>query len=289
MNLKTLRYFVVVAEERNITRAAKALMMSQPPLSNQMKLLEEELKTTLFLRGKRSLTLTEEGEYLYRKAKDILALTDKTVDDFLLMGQGITGTVNIGFDLSFPGEQRARWISSFQQSHPGIRFRISHDSSDALVEKMRTGLLPLAVISAPYDQVSLNAIKVGERPVNVLMKAENSLSGKEKLTMNDLANERIIVPSGKGWSDSIRRWSRNANVDLSIACETDDPKEACALVEDGLGVALFPRQELDERAALIQRPLSVPPTEFYFVWRKGHPLPTFEESFIDFIKENAVS
>ena len=88
MDLKTLRYFVVVAEELNITRASKILMMSQPPLSNQIKNLEEELNTTLFIRGKRHLELTDEGRYLYQKAKDILLLNDKTINEILLMNKG---------------------------------------------------------------------------------------------------------------------------------------------------------------------------------------------------------
>ena len=83
MDLKTLRYFIVVAEELNITKASKILMMSQPPLSNQIKNLEDELNTTLFIRGKRQLELTEAGKYLYQKAKDIIALNDKTASEIL--------------------------------------------------------------------------------------------------------------------------------------------------------------------------------------------------------------
>ena len=89
MDLRNLRYFVTVAEELNITRAAEKLHMSQPPLSAQMKSLEEELDTVLFVRGKRHLKLTESGQLLYRRAKEILSLAEKTQSEVQSMGEGM--------------------------------------------------------------------------------------------------------------------------------------------------------------------------------------------------------
>ena len=96
MDLRTLRYFIVAAEELNITRAAEKLHMSQPPLSAQIKSLEEELGTELFIRGKRHLKLTESGQILYRRAKEIISLSEKTQSELQSMGEGIRGTIAIG-------------------------------------------------------------------------------------------------------------------------------------------------------------------------------------------------
>ena len=157
MDLKTLRYFIVVAEELNITKASKILMMSQPPLSNQIKNLEDELNTTLFIRGKRQLELTEAGKYLYQKAKDIIALNDKTASEILLMNRGLSGTISIGLVEGMAPDIAGEWISEFMQDHPQVKFRILDGNSDDLIEKMRAGLISLAVITSPYDQVLLNS------------------------------------------------------------------------------------------------------------------------------------
>ena len=96
MEIRVLRYFVTVAEELNITRAAEKLNISQPPLSSQIKALEQELNTTLFIRGKRHLQLTDSGKLLYRHAKEILSLSDKASDEIRLMGKAMNGTISIG-------------------------------------------------------------------------------------------------------------------------------------------------------------------------------------------------
>ncbi len=96
MDIRTLRYFAVTAEELNMTRAAALLNMSQPPLSSQIRSLEEELGTPLFVRGKRQLELTEAGQLLYRRAKEILSLTDKAKSEIISMGKGLAGTISLG-------------------------------------------------------------------------------------------------------------------------------------------------------------------------------------------------
>ncbi len=96
MNLRSLSYFVAVAEELNISRAAEKLNMSQPPLSTQIKNLEYDLNTTLFVRGKRQLMLTESGQLLYRRAKEIINLADKAEEEILALTKGLSGTITIG-------------------------------------------------------------------------------------------------------------------------------------------------------------------------------------------------
>ena len=113
MDLRTLRYFVTVAEELNITKAADKLSMSQPPLSFQMKALEKELETELFIRGKRHLQLTESGRLLYRHAKEILNLAEKTSSEIRSMSNGISGTISIGLVEGSAPNIAASWIAEF--------------------------------------------------------------------------------------------------------------------------------------------------------------------------------
>ena len=119
MDLRALRYFVTVAEELNITRAAEKLNMSQPPLSNQMKSLEEELGTQLFIRGKRHLTMTEAGTVLYRRALQLLELSEQTQEEIRSL-DGLAGKLNIGLIEGRAPYLLARWISGFRMEFPQV-------------------------------------------------------------------------------------------------------------------------------------------------------------------------
>ncbi len=207
MDLRTLTYFVVIAEELNITKAAKILNMSQPPLSNQMKGLEEELGTKLFIRGKRQLTLTEEGKYLYQKSKDILGLVDKTTTEIRDMNNALTGTISIGLVEGMAPDIAAQWISDYMRQYPSVHFRVVDGNSDDLIEKMRAGLISLAVVTAPIDANLLNSIKVGEEKLGLFMNKDHPLASTQKnITIHDIRNEPLIVPSRKATSDYIRKW-----------------------------------------------------------------------------------
>ena len=287
MDLKTLHYFTVVAEELNITKAAKILMMSQPPLSNAMHRLEEELHTSLFLRGRRSLTLTEEGKYLYRKAKDILALSDKTKNDILLMKGGVGGTIALGIVDGFSAKESATLIKEFTINHPFVHFRILSGNSDALIEKMRLGIISMAIISSPYDQVSLNAFPLMKEDLVAILRSEHPLAKKESLSLSDLGSEPLIVPSRKSQIEAIRRGFRKFSIDPLLYCESDTAEQAFALAMEGLGIAIFPIGErlLSDEVTFRLIENGLPRQEYLFVWRKGHQLPTIEEEFIDHLKK----
>ena len=130
MDIRSLQYFITVAEELNITKAAEKLHMSQPPLSTQIKGLETELGTQLFIRGKRRLKLTESGQLLYRRAKEILSLTDKTKSEIHSMGEGMRGTISIGLVEGMAPDIAAEWFAGFLSMHPNIMFRILDGSTD---------------------------------------------------------------------------------------------------------------------------------------------------------------
>ena len=289
MDLKTLRYFVVIAEELNITRASKILMMSQPPLSNQMKALEEELGVTLFIRGKRQLILTEEGKYLYLKAKDILALADKTISDIHNMNKGLRGTISIGLVEGMVPDIAANWISDFIKKYPHIHFRVIDGNSDDLIEKMRSGLITMAVISSPYDEVLLNSIKVGEEKMAAFMTKDHPLASKieDSIDLEELKNEPLIVPSRKAHVYAIRKWFRKIHVEPNIVCEMDNYLDAAALAGRNVGISIFPKTEYVLNSSLISKDIKGENTsvEYLFVWRKGHQLSIIEENFIDYIKE----
>ena len=140
MDIRTLQYFVTVAEELNITKAAEKLHISQPPLSAQIKNLEAELDTVLFIRGKRHLTLTESGQLLYRRAKNILNLEEKTRSEIHSMGAGMRGTISMGLVEGMAPDIAADWFAEFLKLYPNVRFRVLDGNTDDLLEKLSSSV-----------------------------------------------------------------------------------------------------------------------------------------------------
>jgi len=289
MDLRTLNYFVTVAEELNITRAAEKLHMSQPPLSSQLKNLEEELNTTLFIRGKRHLQLTESGRLLYRRAKEILNLADKTRSEIRSMSEGMSGTISIGLVEGMAPDIASAWFEGFIKEYPNIRFRILDGSSDDLVEKLRSGIISLAVITAPCDNSLLNSFRVGTEKMTALMSKEHPLASAEgeEISIADLKDEPLIVPSGRSIIDMVYKWFRVEDSEPRIVCEMDSYLDAAALAGRRVGISIFPRTAYIPNDSLISKEIKGDDKvmEYLFVWRKGHPLPTIEERFIDHVKE----
>lgn len=288
MELRTLKYFIVVAEELNITKASKILSIQQPPLSNQIKNLEDELKTKLFIRGKRQLKLTEEGKYLYQKAKDIIRLVDESKSEIHNMSLGLKGVISIGLVEGMAPDIAANWISSFMTKYPLVKFRVIDGNSDDLIEKMRSGLISLAVITSPYDQILLNSIKVGEeKMVAFLNKNHHLIQNKsEVITLEELINEPLIVPSRKTHIDNIKRWFKKIKKEPNIVCEMDNYLDAIALANRNVGISIFPKTEYILNSSIVSKDIGVinANIEYLFVWRKGHQLSIVEENFIDYIK-----
>ena len=175
MDLRTLRYFTVVAQERNITRAAEKLNMSQPPLSHQIRCLEEELGVQLFVRGKRRLELTDDGALLLRRAKQILELTEKTAQELRERRNQVSGTLYLGMVEGQAPYLAAGWIAGFRKRCPLVHYNLWNGSSDDVLDRLRQGLADLAIVAAPYDTERLEGFQVGEEPWAAILPLELSL------------------------------------------------------------------------------------------------------------------
>jgi len=290
MEFRVLKYFVTVAEELNITRAAEKLNISQPPLSNQIKNLEDELGTTLFARGKRHLKLTESGQLLYRHAKEILSLAENTSNEIKLMGKGMNGTIAIGLVEGSAPDIASKWIESFMKEYPDIKFRIMDGNSDELIERLRSGLINLAVITAPCDQTLLNSFKVGQEKMTAFMSRENPLSALpgDTLDLAMLKNQPLIVPSREAINDMIFNWFREIDSVPRIVCKMDNYLDVAALAGGNVGVSIFPKTSYVLNQKIVAKEIvnSGRFVDYLFVWLKGKPLPIADETFIDFVKQS---
>ncbi|MBR2282106.1 MAG: LysR family transcriptional regulator [Spirochaetales bacterium] len=290
MELRVLRYFVAVAEELNITRAADRLNISQPPLSAQIRNLEDELDTVLFIRGKRHLQLTESGRLLYRYAKEILSLSEKTSNEIRLMGKGMHGTVSIGLVEGSAPDIASKWIESFIKQYPEVKFRIMDGNSDELIERLRSGLINLAVITAPCDQTLLNSFKVGQEKMTAFMSRENPLSNLpgDTIDLASLKDQPLIVPSREAINDMIYKWFKEIDAEPRIVCKMDNYLDVAALAGGNVGVSIFPKTSYVLNQKIVAKEIvnSGREVEYLFVWLKGKPLPLPDEAFIDFVRQS---
>ncbi len=288
MDLRTLTYFVTVAEELNITKAAEKLHMSQPPLSSQIKGLEKELNTVLFIRGKRSLQLTDSGRLLYRRATELLSLAEKASDEIISMSRGMTGTIAIGLVEGSAPNIAAEWIAGFAAEHPEVKFRIMDGNSDELIGKLRSGMISLAVITAPCDQSLLNSFSVGKEKMTAFMSKDNPLAALpgDTLDLAYLKDRPLIVPSRVAVTDMIYKWFKEIDAEPHIVCEMDNYLDVAALAGRDVGISLFPKTSYVLNPGLVAKEIVNPERniEYLFVWLKGRPLPRVEEAFIDFVR-----
>ena len=290
MELRTLRYFTVVARELNITRAAEKLNMSQPPLSNQIKALEEELGVQLFIRGKRHLELTEEGTLLLRRAVQMQELADKTRQEIPSLREGMTGVIYLSMVEGRAPFLAARWIAGFREEFPLVRYNLWNGSSDDVLDRLHKGLADLAVIAAPYDTEHLEGFSVGREPWIAMLHPDHPLAQPigDTIPLSSLVGEPLIVPSRKSRVDAIRRWFGEVGAEPHILCEMSNYMDAAALTSQGVGISIFP-QTVDVSNGLVVSKVVIQPSrqvEYILVWNRGQPPSGLTREFIHFVQEN---
>ena len=288
MDIRTLSYFVVIAEELNITKAAEKLCMSQPPLSSQMKALEEELDTVLFVRGKRHLQLTESGKLLYRHAKEILSLVNKTSEEIRAMGKGMRGKISIGLVEGSAPIIAASWIEKFVANYNNVEFLVVDGNSDELIAKLRSGLIDMAVITSPCDNTLLNSFKVGQEKMTAFMSKDNPLAAipGNTIDLSMLKDKPLIIPSRESMNRMITKWFKEIHAEPKIVCRMDNYLDVAALAGRNIGISLFPKTSYILNEQLVAKEIVNPEryVEYLFVWLKNKPLSLLDEAFIDHIK-----
>ena len=288
MDIRTLSYFVVIAEELNITKAAEKLCMSQPPLSSQMKALEEELDTVLFIRGKRHLQLTESGKLLYRHAKEILSLVNKTSEEIRAMGKGMRGKISIGLVEGSAPIIAASWIEKFVANYNNVEFLVVDGNSDELIAKLRSGLIDMAVITSPCDNTLLNSFKVGQEKMTAFMSKDNPLAALpgNTIDLSMLKDKPLIIPSRESMNRMITKWFKEIHAEPKNVCRMDNYLDVAALAGRNIGISLFPKTSYILNEQLVAKEIVNPEryVEYLFVWLKNKPLSLLDEAFIDHVK-----
>lgn len=243
MDFRQVRYFVTVAQELNITHAAERLNMSQPPLSNQIRLLEEDLGVQLFIRGKRSLELTEAGRLLLRRANQILELADKTRSEMASFGAELSGRISIATVDGYAPFLAARWIRGFRKEYPLVEYSIWNGSSDDVIDRLSRGLADVGLIIAPYDSEHLQGIRVWQEPWVAIMSKDHPLAMREgsSIPLTEVADYPIIAPQRPSRMESLTRWFAGISKEAHIMARLSNYMDAVALAREGVGIAIYPQ------------------------------------------------
>ena len=289
MDFRTLQYFSVVAQELNFTRAAQKLNMSQPPLSNQIKGLEEDLGVQLFVRGKRHLTLTEEGRLLYRRSQQILELSDKTRAELLSLGSELSGTISLGMVEGRAPFFAARWIAGFRDEFPLVQYDLWNGSTDDVLDRLHRGLTDLAVIAKPYDDEHLNGITVERDPWIAIIPIEHPLAALpgNEIPLEKLAGEPLIIPSRASRVAAIHRWFSGIGAEPQVLCETANYIDAVAMAEQNVGISIFPHTTYTPNPHVAMKMITEPAKtiEYVLVWNREQTPTVLVQNFIDFVTD----
>lgn len=292
MELRVLGYFLAVAREQSMVRAAQSLHLSQPTLSTQLKALEEELGKQLLIRGSkgsRKITLTEEGMILRKRAEEILNLVQKTQREISLSDQTIVGDVYIGTGETDAVRFIARAAKELYQTYPGIHYHISSGNADFVSEQLDKGLIDFGIVFGNVDHAKYHSIELPFKDLwGVLMRRDAPLAEKPVICPEDLWDKPLIISKQEDSKATLSGWLQKELSELEVVATYNLLFNASLLVEEGLGYAIGLDKIINTsgNSKLCFRPLS-PQREagMQIVWKKYQVFSKACEKFIQKLKE----
>ena len=283
MEIRTLRYFLAVAREENMTRAAELLHVSQPTLSKTLKALEDELGKKLFERHSFSISLTEEGTLLRDRATDLITMADKIEKEFLSLDDITGGDIYFGLAESWQIRTLARELRFLKEQYPGLRYHITSGDTEQVTEKLDKGLLDFAVVCDSPNEKKYESIVFPEGDIwGLILPAAHPLAEKEAIRVEDLAGIPLFT-SEQGWEGDIRQWAGEQFGSLLLEGSFRLAYNASMFVREGLGCQLSFRHLVDvsRESGLVFRPLSpILETKLYLIWKRYQTFTPVAERFL---------
>ncbi|MGN0160820.1 MAG: LysR family transcriptional regulator [Lachnospiraceae bacterium] len=290
MDIRELKYFMEVAGELNITRAAKNLNMAQPPLSRQIQMLEEELGVKLFDRSKKKIQLTEEGKLLKNRGIQILELIEKTETEVRELAKGSTGTLYIGTVEGRGPNLISSWIARFKEEYPNVYYELWNGSTDDVLDRLEKGLLDVALIMEPFDHERLDSIVVDKVPWIAMINNEHPLAKLpgDTIELSQLEGEPVFFPSRKYRIHEVSGWFSQENININVQGEMSSYLNARELTMNGVGIAIFPSTAGGERKNVwVTEKRIVNPERiatYALVWNRSKPLSVLGKRFVDLVR-----
>ena len=284
MELRHLKYFVTVADERNITRAAGRLRVAQPSLSRQLSDLENEVGVKLLERGRHGVTMTAAGREFHRRAKALLSDAARAADAARIAGGAIAGRLTVGFPTGLHLDHLAPVIQAFRAKHPLAAFVFAHALPAAQLKSLRDGSLDVAFVTLPAQLHGMEHCVVWRVPFEVVMPETHRLARRKSLDFHDLTGEDFVFctrDSRPEFYDEFFRHCTNAGFRPQVVQEVGGyPTTLLALIGLGVGLSVVPHFDRAEGIrGIVWRPLARPKlwSDFALVWPRKAASPLLRE------------
>jgi DNA-binding transcriptional LysR family regulator len=288
MDIRVLRYFIIIAQELNISKAARLLHVSQPALSRQIAELETTLGTKLFIRGKRQLQLTPDGYYLLERAKEIVGLVNKTT--YTLQKQDlISGTLDIGAGESIALQCVMKTIKEIMHKYPEIHINFRSGDSENILSELDSGILEFGIIMGDRPLDNYHRLILPERNRwGVIMRKDEPLAQKDFIQPSDLLGRSLLLSRQVRRKQLFQDWSQNLWDQLNFVGTYNLIFNAALLVQTGACMALTyegltDMTNNDVTFIPLQPELTDPNT---LIWSKNRQMPETAKLFLQTLKEN---
>jgi LysR family transcriptional regulator, salicylic acid-responsive activator of bsdBCD len=290
MDIRQLKYFLAIAEEESITRAAERLHMAQPPLSQQLKLLEEELGVKLVDRSTRKFQLTDTGEALRHRAEQMLSLMETTVKELKDMGEGLQGTLSIGTVPSSGAALLPRRIKEFHEKYPGINFQILDGHTNKILELLNSGVIDIGIIRTPFNTEIYESICFPREPM-IAAGTEFYFGEKRgKVKISDILDKPLIVDVR--FEGIILEACHRVGFSPRIICRSDDVRSLLLWASTGIGISIVPKAAISlvPGSSLRFKEINEPSleTQTAILWMKGRYLSTAARRFLEMFEGQAL-
>ena len=291
MELRVLQYFLTVAREQSVSRAAEYLHLTQPTLSRQLKDLEEELGKQLFIRGNRKITLTDEGMILRKRAEEILKLVQKTEHEITLNDKSVAGDIHIGAGETDAIRILAKATKQLQEKHPKICINISSGDATDVTEDLDKGLIDFGILFEQKDLSKYNYLKIPPKDTwGVLMRKDAPLAQKSSILPEDLWDKPLIISRQHRESSALAMWLGKNEAELNIVATYSLLYNGSILVDEGIGYAITLDKIINTQGSdLCFKPLT--PTlqaGLCIVWKKYQKLSKAAELFLHPLQNNLI-
>lgn len=284
---RLLHYFLAIAREQSITRAADVLHITQPTLSKQMMDLETQLGKTLLIRGRKSVTLTEDGAYLRTRAQEIIDLMEQTETALLSDSRLISGDIHLGCGETLAMERITQVFKRIHDEYPQVHFHLYSGAADSVLSRLDKGLLDVGLLISPIQQEKYDYLPLGFKDhFGLLMPSDDPLTKQEIISVQTLSSLPLIVPNqrhtGLGFEESAR----------NIVATYELIYNATFMVEQGMGYAIALDGLVDTMGArkLAFRPLDTPDhLESFLVTKKYQTFSPAARLFLSEVKRSLLA